>query len=94
MYYALRFGFGIGMVPINAFQVYLKSLPNFHGENPTTFHLIFVVENPAALRLRCVLPHQMLFSQSIQRKNMAMGMPYFLGKNLAKFSVWCAMAHR
>ena len=23
-----------------------------------------------------------------------MGMPYFHGKNLAKFRVWCAMAHR
>ena len=44
MYYALRFGFGIGMVPINAFQVYLKSLPNFHGENLVAFCLIFMAE--------------------------------------------------
>ena len=44
MCWALRFGFGIGVVPINAFQVCLKLLPNFHGENSATFCLIFVVE--------------------------------------------------
>ena len=38
------FGFGIGVVPIDAFQVYLNSLPNFHGENLAAFHFIFMVE--------------------------------------------------
>ena len=44
MCWALRFGFGIGVVPINAFQVCLKLLPNFHGENSEAFRLIFVAE--------------------------------------------------
>ena len=34
----------MGVVSIDAFEVCLESLPNFHGENPTTFRLIFVVE--------------------------------------------------
>ena len=34
----------MGVVSINAFQVRLESLPNFHGENPTTFRHIFVVK--------------------------------------------------
>ena len=44
MYWALRFGFRMGMVLINAFQVCLELLPNFHGENLTAFRLIFVAE--------------------------------------------------
>ena len=34
----------MGIVPINTFQVCLKSLPNFRSKNPTTFCLIFVAE--------------------------------------------------
>ena len=34
----------MGVVPIDTFQVCLKSLPNFHGENPAAFCLIFVTE--------------------------------------------------
>jgi len=41
---ALMFSFRMGVVSIVAFQVCLELLPNFHGENPTTFHLIFVEE--------------------------------------------------
>ena len=44
MCWALRFGLGMGVVSINAFQVCLKSLPNFHSENLTSFCLIFVAE--------------------------------------------------
>ena len=44
MCWVLRFGFRMGVVPIDTFQVCLKSLPNFHGENPATFRLIFVTE--------------------------------------------------
>ena len=40
----LRFGFRMGVIPINAFQVCLKSLLNFHGENLVAFCLIFMVE--------------------------------------------------
>ena len=44
MCWALSFGFEMGVISIDAFQVCLKSLPNFHDENPVAFCLIFVVE--------------------------------------------------
>ena len=44
MFWALRFDLGMGMVSINAFQMCLKLLPNFHGENPATCHLTFATE--------------------------------------------------
>jgi len=44
MYWALRFDFGMGMVLIDAFQVCLESLPNFHGENSVAICLIFLAE--------------------------------------------------
>ena len=44
MHWALRFGFGMGVVSINDFLVCLESLPNFHGEDLAAFCLIFVVE--------------------------------------------------
>ena len=50
--------------------------------------------NSVALRLRCVIAHKTLFSQSFRRENMAIGMPYFHGENSVEFCVWCAMAHR
>ena len=44
MNWASRFGFGKGVVPINAFIVCLESMPNFHHKNLVAFHLIFVAE--------------------------------------------------
>ena len=44
MCWVSRLGFRMGVVSIDAFQVCLKSLPNFHAENPIAFHLIFVTE--------------------------------------------------
>ena len=44
MNWALRFGFGKGMVLINASLVYLESLSNFHDENLTVFLLIFMAQ--------------------------------------------------
>ena len=41
---ALRLGFGMGVVSIDAFQVCLELLPNFHSENSAEFRLIFVAE--------------------------------------------------
>ena len=41
---ALRLGFGMGVVSIDAFQVCLELLPNFHSENSAAFRLIFVAE--------------------------------------------------
>ena len=34
----------MGVVLIDAFQMCLESLLNFHDENPTAFRLIFVAE--------------------------------------------------
>ena len=56
--------------------------PNFRGGNPV------------ALRLRCVIAHQMLFSPSFRGENMAMGIPYFHSENPAEFHVWCVMVNR
>ena len=75
MCWALRFGFGVGVVPIDAFQVCLKLLLDFHGKDPV------------ALRLRCIIAHQMLFSPSFQRENMTMGIPRFHGKNRVEFRI-------
>ena len=44
MYWALKFGFRMSVVLINASQVCLELLPNFHGKNPTSFRLIFMAE--------------------------------------------------
>ena len=44
MCWALRFGFRMGVVSIVALQICLELLPNFHGDNPATFQLIFMVE--------------------------------------------------
>ena len=41
MCWVLRFGFGIGVVPIDAFQVCLELLPNFRDNNPAAFCLFF-----------------------------------------------------
>ena len=44
MNWALRFGFGKGVVSIDTSQVCLESLPNFHSENLVAFRLIFMAE--------------------------------------------------
>ena len=44
MCWALRFDFGMGMVPVDVFSVRLESMPNFHGKNPATFCLIFAAK--------------------------------------------------
>ena len=44
MNWVLRFGFGKGVVLIDASLVCLESVPNFHDENPAAFRLIFMAE--------------------------------------------------
>ena len=44
MCWALRFDFGMGMVPVDVFLVRLESMPNFHGKNSAAFRLIFVAK--------------------------------------------------
>ena len=58
---ALRFGFGIGVVPINAFQVSLKLLPNFYGKSSTAFHLFLYQKSSSALpQMRHCMPNAIL----------------------------------
>ena len=51
MCWALRFEFGMGMVPNDAFSMHLELMPNFHGKNPVAFHHIFVAEIPQRFTL-------------------------------------------
>ena len=44
MNWVLRFGFGKGVVLIDASLVCLESVPNFHDENLAAFRLIFMAE--------------------------------------------------
>ena len=41
---ALRFGFGMGVVPIYVFLRHSSKALDFHGENPAICHLAFVTE--------------------------------------------------
>ena len=93
MKWALRFGFGKGMVSIDASQVCLELFPNFHrkfGSILPYFH----GGNPTALHLKCVIAHKTLFSPSFHRENMAMAMPHFHMKKIGRVHIWCPMAHQ
>ena len=93
MYWALRFGFGMDVVPNDVFLVHLESLPKFPWRKSSNVLPYFRGGNLAVLRLKCVIVHKTLLLPSFRRENMVMKMPYFHGKNLVEFRVWCAMAH-
>ena len=84
MNWALWFGYGEGVVSINALLAHLKFLPNFHDENLEAFHLIFMV----AFRLWCIIAHEKLFSPSFHYKNMVIKVPHFYGENSKGFRIW------
>ena len=81
MCWALRFGFEMGVVLINAFQVCFKVIARFPQRKSSNISPYFRGGNPAALHLKCIIARQTLFSPSFQRKNMAMGMPIFMAKS-------------
>ena len=85
--------FGNGCGPNRCFPSVFEVATNFHGENLAAFFPNFRGGNPIALRLRCVIAHQTLFSPSFLRENTEMGMPHFHGKNLTEVHIWCAMTH-
>ena len=93
MYWPLRFGFGMGVVSIDAFEMCLESLPNFHGENPTTFCLILVVEIQQHFALDASQHIKRYSHQAFQVRIRQWGCPIFTAKNPKEFCVWCAMAH-
>ena len=70
------------MILINVLLAHLELLPNFHEENPTTFHL------------RCIIAHKKLSLPSFRNENTATKVPYFHSENTVEFRVWCAMTHR
>ena len=90
---ALRFGFGIGVVPINAFQVCLKLLPNFYGKSSAAFRLIFVSKIQQRFASNASLHAKRYSHQDFECENTATGMPHFHDENLVEFRVWCVMAH-
>ena len=94
MCWALRFGFRMGVVSIDAFSMCFGIDAKFPRRKSNSISPYFRGENPTALRLKCVIARQTLFSPNFRRENTAMGMPHFHSENLAKLLVWCAMAHR
>ena len=44
--------------------------------------------------LKCIIAHKTLLFPNFRCENMAMWMPHFHRKYLAKFHVWCTMAHQ
>ena len=79
MCWVLRFGFRVEVVSIDAFQVCLKSLPNFCSENLAAFRLIFM----AKIWQRFAL-FSWWKSDSIS--------PYFRGRNLVVLYLRCVIA--
>ena len=84
MCWALRFGFGMGVVLINAFQVFevivkfpqlkfCSILPYFRGGNPTT------------LRLKRIITCQRYSHQALDMRIRQWGCPIFTAKNLVRY---------
>ena len=85
MNWAIRFGFGKGMILIDASK--------FPQQKSDSISAYFHGENPTVLRLRCVIAHKTLSLSSFRHENMATKVPHFHGENLAEFCIWCIMAH-
>ena len=93
-HWALRFGFGMGVVPINVSLVHSIFGAKFPRWKFGSISPCFRGKNLAAIRLRCIIAHKTLFSPSFSCENTATEVPHFHGENPAKFHIWCAMAHR
>ena len=83
-------GYGFDQHFLSAFEVIAK----FPRQKSSNISPYFHGENPAALRLRCIIACKTLFLPSFRHENTTMGMPHFYNENLTKFRVWCAMAHQ
>ena len=81
----MRFGFGKGMILIDASK--------FPQQKSDSISAYFRGENLTVLRLRCVIAHKTLSLSSFRHENMATKVPHFHGENLAEFCIWCIMAH-
>ena len=92
MYWALKFGFRMSVVLINASQVCLELLPNFHGENPTPFRLIFMAEFRQCFASD-VSQHTKCYShQAFDVRILQQGWPIFTEKIRQSFAfgtLWC-----
>ena len=94
MYWALRFGFGMGVVPNDVFLVHLESLPKFPWRKSSNVLPYFRGGNLAVLRLKCVIVHKTLLLPSFQRENTAIGMPHFHNKYSAGFRIYVYGTYR
>ena len=86
MRWPLRFGFRMGVVSINASQVCLKSLPNFHSKNSTAFRLIIVAEIQQRFTSN-VSQHEKCYShQAFNVRMWQWGCPIFAAKIQQSFA--------
>ena len=93
MCWALRYGFQNGCGPDRCFPSVFEVVAKFLQQKYSSISPNFSGKNLAVLCLRCVIAHQTLFLPSFWHENTAIGMPYFHGKNPAKFHIWWAMEH-
>ena len=82
------------MVLINALLVCFRKVPKFPRRKSDNISPYFHDQNPAMLRLKCIIAHETLFLPSFRCENTTTKVPHFHSKNSAKFRVWYTMAHR
>ena len=75
MCWALRFGFKMGVVLIDAFQVHLELLPNFHNENLVAFRFIFVAKIQQHFSLDASQPTKCYYHQAFDMRIRQWGCP-------------------
>ena len=92
MCWALRFEFGMGMVPNDAFSMHLELMPNFHGKNPIAFHHIFVAEIPQRFASSALNHTKHYYYQAFAMRIWQQGAS-FSRQNPVEFHVWCTMVH-
>ena len=78
----------------NASLVHLGIVTKFPRRKSGNISPYFFGRNPATLHLRCIIAHKTLSLASFRGENTAMRVPYFHGKNLVEFRIWCAMVHQ
>ena len=80
MNWTLRFGFGKGVVLIDASLVCLELVPNFHEQNPTGFHLVFVVEIQQSFALGVFIAHKHYSDRAFALRIQQRRCPIFMAK--------------
>ena len=86
MYWALKFGFRMSVVLINASQVCLELLPNFHGKNLTAFRLIIVAKIQQLFTLNASQHAKCYSHQAFDVRIQQWGCPIFTAKIRQSFA--------